>query len=105
MTFQLIPVAESGLPAALPMVSAVLMSALLAYVPLTHMSHFVGKYFAYHSIRWNDEPNLPGSRQEKTIRRVLNQPVSWSGPHIQGDGKKTWLDLATHIPEEEEKKK
>ena len=28
----------------------------LAYIPLTHMSHFVGKYFTYHAVRWDDAP-------------------------------------------------
>ena len=26
---------------------------------------------------------------------MLQQPISWAAPHIQGDGKKTWLDAAT----------
>jgi nitrate reductase gamma subunit len=104
MSFQLVPLAGSGLTVSLPMVSGILMSLLLAYIPLTHMSHFVGKYFAYHSIRWNDEPNLPGGKQEKVIMRALSQHVSWSAPHIKGEGKKTWVDLATKIPEEEDKK-
>ena len=104
MAFQLVPLEGSGLVALFPAVSAVLMSLLLAYIPLTHMSHFVGKYFAYHSIRWNDEPNLPGSKQEEAIQKALSQRVSWSAPHIKGEGKKTWVDLATNIPEEEDKK-
>ena len=76
-------------------VSMSLMAGLVAYIPLTHMSHFIGKYFAYHSIRWNDTPNLRGGPQEKKIAAVLGQPVSWAAPHIDGQGKKTWVDLAT----------
>jgi nitrate reductase gamma subunit len=75
--------------------AVVMMGMLVAYIPLTHMSHFVGKYFAYHSIRWNDAPNLRGGDQEEGIGEVLNYPVSWAAPHIQGDGKKTWADVAT----------
>ena len=26
---------------------------------------------------------------------MLTRPVSWAAPHIKGDGKKTWADLAT----------
>ena len=70
-------------------------SLLMAYVPLTHMSHFVAKYFFYHEIRWQDEPNLVGSKMEKQIQEVLGYPVSWAAPHIKGDGKKTWADVAT----------
>jgi len=73
----------------------VLFSALLAYVPLTHMSHFFTKYFFYHKIRWDDEPNFRGSRIEKQITEALGYPVSWSAPHLKADGKKNWADIAT----------
>lgn len=87
-------------------ISVILLGVLLAYIPLTHMSHFVGKYFAYHSIRWGDEPNVPGSHFEEKIQKVLNQPVSWAASHIGADGKKTWAQLATEdIKKPEEKKK
>jgi hypothetical protein len=62
------------------------------------MSHFIGKYFAYHAIRWNDAPNLRGSPEEKTIQALLSQKVSWAAPHIQGGGTKTWVDVATEEP-------
>jgi nitrate reductase gamma subunit len=93
VTFQLGALPATG--SVLVLASAVLLSLLVAYIPLTHMSHFVGKYFAYHAIRWNDEPNLPGGAQEATIQEALGRPVSWSAPHIKGDGKKTWADVAT----------
>ncbi len=94
----------AGIPALSVTTSVVLMSALLAYIPMTHMSHFIGKYFAFHSIRWNDEPNLPGSDEEKTIQKALSQPVSWAAPHIGADGKKSWADLATEGSDEGETK-
>jgi nitrate reductase gamma subunit len=94
-TFSPTGFAGTGPEAILPMLSVILLAVLVAYIPLTHMSHFVGKYFAYHSIRWADEPNLPGGKQEQAINELLNQPVTWSAPHIKADGKKTWLDVAT----------
>jgi nitrate reductase gamma subunit len=94
-TFNVAALPGGGLEALLPSVSAILLAGLVAYIPLTHMSHFVGKYFAYHAIRWADEPNLPGGKQEPVIHDLLNKPVTWSAPHIKGDGKKTWLDVAT----------
>jgi nitrate reductase gamma subunit len=97
-TFRVVPLAGTGAAVILPSVSAILLAMLLAYIPLTHMSHFVGKYFAYHAIRWADEPNLPGGKQEKVINELLDRPVSWSAPHIGGDGKKSWLDVATEDP-------
>lgn len=72
-----------------------LFSILLAYIPLTHMSHFFVKYFTYHDIRWNDEPNIRGGKYEKAIEQVLNYRVSWSAPHIKGEGKKTWVEVAS----------
>jgi nitrate reductase gamma subunit len=94
-TFNVAALPGAGLGALLPAISVILLAALVAYIPLTHMSHFVGKYFAYHAIRWSDEPNLAGGKQEPVIHELLNRPVSWSAPHIGGDGKKTWLEAAT----------
>jgi len=82
----------------------ILGSLLLAYIPMTHMSHFFTKWFMYHDIRWSDEPNLAGGKFEKQIAEALQYPVSWSAPHIRGDGKKTWADVATSDVEEEEEK-
>ena len=99
VTFTVAPLAGSGPEVMLPCVTAILLAVLAAYIPLTHMSHFIGKYFAYHAIRWADEPNLPGGAQEKAINDLLSLPVSWSAPHIRGDGTKSWLDVATEDPE------
>jgi nitrate reductase gamma subunit len=103
VTFNLAPLAVSGTGALLLLLSVVLLSLLTAYIPTTHMSHFVGKYFAYHSIRWKDDPNLQGGKEEKVIEELLSRPISWSASHIGGDGKKTWLDAATEEPEVEDK--
>ncbi|MBW2525354.1 MAG: respiratory nitrate reductase subunit gamma [Deltaproteobacteria bacterium] len=101
VTFEMAPLSGAGLAVQLPVASVVLLSALTAYVPLTHMSHFIGKYFAYHAIRWNDEPNLPGSEQEAQIQELLGRPVSWAAAHIGADGKKSWADVATTNPYED----
>lgn len=68
------------------------------YLPFTHMTHFFTKYFTYHSVRWEDMPNLPGNKKSKEVAELLNQPVSWSAPHIGADGTKTWLTIATTNP-------
>lgn len=78
----------------------VLASLLLAYIPLTHMSHFFTKWFMYHHVRWSDEPNLPGGDFEGKIAEELKQPVSWAAPHIRGNGKKNWVDITTSGVEE-----
>jgi nitrate reductase gamma subunit len=90
VTFQ-----PAGEMPALVAVEIVVASALAAYIPLTHMSHFFTKWFMYHDVRWNDEVNRVGSKLEAAIGRQLGHKVSWSAPHIRGDGKKTWVDVAT----------
>jgi nitrate reductase gamma subunit len=72
----------------------VLFFAFLAYMPLTPMFHFVAKYFTYHRVRWDDEAMTPGSPLEKKVLKLLDQPVTWSGPHLKADGKKNWVDIA-----------
>ncbi|MBN1656551.1 MAG: respiratory nitrate reductase subunit gamma [Deltaproteobacteria bacterium] len=69
--------------------------AFLIYLPFTYMMHFIAKYFFYHDIRWNDEPMTAGGKMEKEVTRLLGQKTTWSAPHINGQGKKTWVDVAT----------
>ena len=85
------------------MMPHILFAALFVlYLPFTHMTHFVIKYFTYHSVRWNDEPNLPGGKMEAKIGKLLKQPVTWSAKHIGADGKKNWVDIVTsEVPKNE----
>ena len=68
---------------------------LIAYIPLTHMSHFFLKWFTYHKVRWDDEANQVGSIIEKKIVEQCGYPVTWAAPHLKADGKKNWVDIAT----------
>ena len=77
----------------------VLAAFLTAYIPLTHMSHMFMKYFMYHSIRWEDEPNLRGSKLEARILSQLGFKPTWAAAHLGADGNKTWADVATSAPE------
>ncbi len=70
----------------------ILAAAFLIYLPFTHMTHFVGKYFTYHKVRWEDQANLKGSKLEKRIVEALGYPINWSAPHIK---KGTWAEAAT----------
>ncbi|RJP73471.1 MAG: hypothetical protein C4524_14440 [Candidatus Zixiibacteriota bacterium] len=70
------------------------------YFPFTHMTHAFVKYFTYHNVRWEDEPNLPGSRLQEKIVRLESQAPTWAAPHIGADGKKTWVDIVTKTGEE-----
>ena len=81
--------------------AAILLASLVvAYIPLTHMSHFVVKWFTYHKIRWDDEPNMRGSAVEKNIGEELQYPITWAASHINPDGKaRTWAQAATESEE------
>lgn len=78
-----------------------ILALLLIYFPATHMTHFVGKYFTYHKIRWEDEPNLAGSKIEKAVSEALGYHINWSAPHIKSGG--TWAEAATEETTENEK--
>ncbi|MHC4471325.1 MAG: respiratory nitrate reductase subunit gamma [Planctomycetota bacterium] len=92
---------SAGGGSALLGVEVALASILVAYIPLTHMSHFFTKWFMYHDIRWSDEPNIvKGGPIEKKLLKSLSYPVSWSAAHIAADGKKNWVDVATSDAEE-----
>ena len=78
----------------------VLASLLVAYVPLTHMSHMFMKYFLYHDVKWDDAPNLRGGSIEAAILKNLALKPTWNAKHIEADGRKSWLDIASSAPKE-----
>lgn len=85
--------------------TGLIMAALLAaYIPMTQMSHFIGKYFTYHSVRWNDEPSRDGGALEKKVAECLAYRPTWSAPHVGADGVKTWAGVATSNPARQVKK-
>jgi len=80
------------------MVSAglVLGSVIVAYIPYTHMAHFVAKYFTYHEVRWDDTPN--NAKIAAKVAEYLTYRPTWLAPHIGADGLKTWADVVTTNP-------
>jgi nitrate reductase gamma subunit len=76
---------------------SLLLSVFLVYLPFTHMTHFLGKFFTYHLVRWDDTPNLRGSSYERLIAGLLQRPVAWSAPHVQQG--KSWAEVATEVEE------
>lgn len=93
ISFNLAPISSP-----LFLVQILIASLIIAYIPLTHMSHFFMKYFLYHDIRWGDEPNIDNLATQAKIGVVLNYPVTWAAPHIAGHGKDTWAEVATFNP-------
>jgi nitrate reductase gamma subunit len=87
---------------ALGILSIVLASLILAYIPLTHMSHMFMKYFMYHNVRWDDFPNLKGGPLEAQILKNLGFKPTWAASHVGADKEKTWAEIA-QSPSKEEK--
>jgi len=80
------------------------MAALLAaYVPATHMSHFIAKYFTYHSVRWDDRPAGGNRRLQERFAEYLAYRPTWAARHVGADGQRTWADIAAGSPEESSK--
>lgn len=78
-------------------------AVFLLWLPFTHMTHFVGKYFTYHKVRWEDKPNIAASKLEAAVVKALGYRIIWNAPHIKSGG--TWAQAATDIPEKQEEKK
>ncbi len=82
-----------------PLAIGLILGALLAaYIPLTHMSHFIGKFFTYHFVRWDDAPSLRGSSLEKRLAEYLTYRPRWAAPHVGANGARTWADIAMTNP-------
>ncbi|HEU5401278.1 MAG TPA: respiratory nitrate reductase subunit gamma [Terriglobales bacterium] len=76
-----------------------LSAALVAYVPFSRMAHFIGKYFGYHAVRWDDRPNR-GGKLGRALANNLELKPTWSASHIGADGRKNWAEIGTGDPPE-----
>lgn len=63
----------------------VLVGIMLTYIPISKMSHYVGKYFTFHKVLWDNNPNLKGSAIEQQVKNAASfrPTTSWSAPHIK----------------------
>jgi len=87
----------------LMIMNIVLSCLFLAYMPFTRMAHYVAKYFTYHRVRWDDEPNKPGGGLEKKLQALLDQPAEWSAPHIQAGQSWSGQVKSNGLPDKAEK--
>jgi nitrate reductase gamma subunit len=74
----------------------IIFAIFIIYLPFTHMTHFVGKYFTYHKVRWQDDPNVRGGKMEKEIAEVLSHKLTWSAGHIKAGA--SWAEAASEEP-------
>lgn len=63
----------------------VLLGIMLLYIPLSKMSHYVGKFFAFHKVLWDNDPNVAGSKVAAMAEREAGgpAPAAWSAPHTR----------------------
>lgn len=63
----------------------VLLGLMLLYIPLTKMSHYVGKFFAFHKVLWDNDPNVAGSKVAEATAREAARPAhaAWAAPHTR----------------------
>ncbi len=73
-------------------VHILLFSLFLIYLPYTRSMHYISRFLAYFKVRWDDEPNVPGSRIEQQIGELLKGRLSWSAAHIRAG--RSWAELA-----------
>jgi nitrate reductase gamma subunit len=85
-------------------VGLLLIGVLVAYIPMTHMSHFIAKYFTYHSVRWDDAVNRRGGSIEAQLAECMHYRPTWAAAHIRADGKKTWAEVVSINPTQDDKK-
>ncbi|MEM4472884.1 MAG: respiratory nitrate reductase subunit gamma [Archaeoglobaceae archaeon] len=72
----------------------IFLSLLLIYLPFTKMTHFLAKWFTYHKILWEDEPNVPGGEIESRLKKYLTEyKVKWGASHV--DPNLNWADEAS----------
>jgi len=64
----------------------IIVGIMLIYIPISKMSHYVGKYFTFHTVLWDNSPNLKGSAIEQKVKKATayKPTTTWSAPHIKG---------------------
>jgi nitrate reductase gamma subunit len=80
----------------------VMFDIFLIYLPFTRSTHYITRILAYFFIRWDDEPNLPGTEMERQLGGLLGRKLSWEAKHITNG--KSWAESAMESGLAEEKK-
>jgi nitrate reductase gamma subunit len=76
----------------------------MAVYPFSQMAHAVAKYFAYHSVRWDDRSVDQIPNHASRLAKYLAFPVSWSATHVRGGKVMSWSDVVSSDGAKEEKK-
>ena len=75
----------NGVPAML-VIHILLLGFISFYIPLSKLSHYVGKFYTFHKVIWDNEPNMPGSKIEANIIAAQQKPkdpnaLKWGASH------------------------
>ena len=67
------------------LVHLVLLGIMFIYIPLSKMGHYVAKFFTFHKVLWDNDPNLKGSAVERRFEDAAAHPgqTHWSGTQAQ----------------------
>ena len=76
----------------------------MAFFPFSQMAHAVLKYYAFHSVRWDDRSVDKIPNHASSLARYLAFPVSWSAAHVRGGKAMSWSDVVSSTGAKEEKK-
>ncbi|HHT64128.1 MAG: respiratory nitrate reductase subunit gamma [Bacillota bacterium] len=68
-------------------VHLLLAGLVIIYIPLTKMSHYVGKFFTFHKVFWDNEPYLPGNEISVKVKEGMNYKPrgKWAALHYPGN--------------------
>jgi nitrate reductase gamma subunit len=80
-------------PALAPALHVLFASVWLVYLPFSHVFQLLFRY--YHYLRWDDVPNVRGSKIERRMKEHRERPITWSAPHIQSG--RRWKEVATEF--------
>ena len=85
-TFSPLAAQFGGAVPAMLTIHILLLGFISFYIPLSKLSHYVGKFFTFHKVIWDNEPNLPGSKVEANILAAQQKPKDpnakkWAAPH------------------------
>jgi nitrate reductase gamma subunit len=76
----------------------------MAFFPFSQMAHAVLKYYAFHSVRWDDRSVDKIPNHASRLAKYLAFPVSWSAVHVRDGKPMSWSDVVSSTGAKEEKK-
>lgn len=69
----------------LVVIHLILLTCMFIYIPLSKMSHYVAKFFTYHRVLWDNDPNVAHSEVERRFKDNAAHPSAsqWSSSCVE----------------------